>query len=140
MRIHALVVLLAGMIFAGPPAFAQSEADGAAIQSAIEAQLDAFNRDDSHAAYGFAAPNVKAIFPNAEIFMQMVQLGYAPVYRSSGHVFGGLAEVGGTLTQRVFITDAAGEGWLALYTVARQPDGSWKITGCSLARRPGESV
>ena len=139
MRIFALVALLAGLASA-QPSFAQSEADGIAIRSAIGAQLDAFNRDDSGAAYGFAAPNVKAIFQTPEIFMRMVQLGYAPVYCSSAHIFGGLEEIGGSLTQRVFITDAAGESWLALYTVARQPDGSWKITGCSLARRPGESV
>jgi len=139
MRILALVILLAGLGSA-QPAFAQSEADGIAIRSAIGAQLDAFNRDDSSAAYGFAAPNVKALFPTPQVFMQMVQLGYAPIYRSRSRVFAGLDDVAGTLTQRVFITDVAGEGWLALYTVAKQPDGRWKITGCSLARRPGESV
>lgn len=139
MRFVSFLAVLVGLTF-GQPAFAQSEADKAAIRSAVEAQLDAFNRDDSAVAYGFAAPNVKAIFPTAETFMQMVQSGYAPVYRSRSHIFGGLAERDGSLEQRVFITDANGEGWLALYTVARQPDGSWKITGCSLARRPGEAV
>lgn len=139
MRILALVFLLAGMAFTTPSS-AQSDADTAAIRAAVAAQLEAFKRDDAGAAYSFAAPNVKAIFQTPEIFMQMVQLGYEPVYRSRSHIFGGLEEVGGALTQRVFITDAAGEGWLALYTVARQPDGSWKITGCSLARRPSESV
>lgn len=139
MRPVRVLALLAALTL-GQPAAAQSAADKAEIRAAIAAQLDAFNRDDSAAAYGFAAPNIQAIFPTADIFMRMVESGYAPVFRSRSHIFGGLEERGGALEQRVFITDAGGEGWLALYTVAQQPDGSWKITGCSLARRPGEAV
>jgi hypothetical protein len=31
-----------------------------------------------------------------------------------------------------------GEFWAALYTLEQQPDGSWKITGCYILKKPGE--
>ena len=36
--------------------------------------------------------------------------------------------------QRVHIIDADGQAWEALYTLEQQPDGSLKITGCSLLK------
>ena len=41
--------------------------------------------------------------------------------------------------QRVHIVDANGEAWEALYTLEQQPDGSLKITGCSLLKA-GQAV
>ena len=38
--------------------------------------------------------------------------------------------------QEVIITDAAGTQWLALYSMELQPDGTWKISGCSLVKAP----
>jgi len=45
----------------------------------------------------------------------------------------------GTIAQRVHIIDANGEAWEALYTLEQQPDGSLKITGCSLLKA-GQAV
>jgi len=40
----------------------------------------------------------------------------------------------GHVAQRVHIVDEKGEAWEALYTLEQQPDGSLKITGCSLLK------
>jgi hypothetical protein len=120
------------------PAAAQTEAERAAVQNIIEQQLQAFLRDDATTAYSFAAPGIKAMFPNEGIFMQMVQQGYPQVYRPRSHEFGELVAKGRGLEQTVDLVDADGEFWTALYTLEMQPDGSWKITGCYIVKKPGE--
>jgi hypothetical protein len=40
----------------------------------------------------------------------------------------------GHIAQRVHIVDDNGEAWEALYTLEQQPDGSLKITGCTLLK------
>lgn len=113
----------------------QSRADDSGdVQAAITAQLDAFRAGDGNAAYSHAAPNVTAMFPTPEIFMSMVQRGYDPVYRSSGVTFGGLQPNGSGFRQEVFLSDATGQSWIASYTLARQSDGSMKITGVQIRR------
>ena len=108
--------------------------DLAAAQGVIRSQAEAFSRDDAAAAYSYAAPAIKGIFPQADIFMSMVQQGYAPVYRHKSFEFGEARVADGTIAQRVHIIDANGEAWEALYTLEQQPDGSLKITGCSLLK------
>jgi Domain of unknown function (DUF4864) len=119
-------------------ATAFSDADRVAVQGAISQQLKAFLADDGAAAYSFAAPGIKALFPTEEIFMDLVRRGYQPVYRSRSHRFGDLRETAAGLEQIVEIVDAAGEFWTARYTLEKQPDGSWKITSCTLLKKPGE--
>ena len=121
-------------------AAAFSDTDRAAVQSTIEQQLDAFLRDDGATAYSFAAPGIRAMFPSEDIFMQMVRQGYRPVYRWQSHEFGAIEETARGLTQSVDIVDAEGEFWTAVYTLERQPDGSWKISGCYLLKKPGVSA
>ena len=130
----SLVLALAG------GAAAQSDSDRAAVQTIIEQQLGAFLRDDAATAYSFASPGIKEMFPSEEIFMDMVRRGYQPVYRPRSHAFGAMRETGQGIEQIVDLVDAAGQEWTALYTLERQPDGSWKITGCFLLKKPGESV
>ena len=130
----SLVLALAG------GAAAQSGSDRAAVQTIIEQQLGAFLRDDAATAYSFASPGIKQMFPSEEIFMNMVRRGYQPVYRPRSHAFGAMRETGQGIEQIVDLVDAAGQEWTALYTLERQPDGSWKITGCFLLKKPGESV
>ncbi|UWU91540.1 DUF4864 domain-containing protein [Bradyrhizobium sp. CB1015] len=134
MRIAALLVAL--IVACHPAAFA---GDVAAAQSVIRAQEQAFVRDDAIAAYSFAAPAIKEIFSAPDIFMSMVQNGYAPVYRHKSFEFGESKTDGGWIAQRVHIIDANGEAWEALYTLEQQGDGSYKITGCSLLKA-GQSV
>ncbi len=135
MRFLFAIPLLLGL---SGPASAFTDADRTAVQGVIQQQLNAFLADDSAAAYSFAAPNIRQMFPTEEIFMNLVRQGYAPVYRSSSHTFRDLKETADGLEQIVDIVDASGQFWTARYTLQQQPDGSWKITGCSLLKKPGE--
>lgn len=115
-----------------------SDAEATEFQRIITSQLNAFSADDGASAYAFAAPNIQRLFPSPEIFLSMVKKGYAPVYRRQSYAFGKVGnEMGGQLTQHVTIIDANGKAWTALYAMERQPDGSWKISGCSLVEAPG---
>ena len=129
---RAIVLLLALLLGLAAPAAADD--DVAAAQSVIRAQEQAFSRDDAAAAYSHAAPEIKQLFPQADIFLQMVQQGYAPVYRHKSFEFGEARSDGGRIAQRVQIVDDNGEAWEAMYTLEQQGDGSLKITGCSLLK------
>ncbi|TPQ30444.1 DUF4864 domain-containing protein [Bradyrhizobium guangdongense] len=133
---RALLVLI-WMLLGGASALAAD--DIAAAQGVIRAQEQAFGRDDAAAAYSHAAPAIKQIFPAADIFLSMVQNSYAPVYRHRSFEFGEVKVDGTWIAQRVNIVDDKGDGWVALYTLEQQPDGSYKITGCSLLKA-GQSV
>jgi hypothetical protein len=132
-----LVAVLIGLGSAALPAIAAN--DVATAQGVIRSQEQALARDDAAAAYSYAAPAIHEIFPQAEIFLQMVQHGYAPVYRHQSFEFGESRVEGGRIAQRVNIVDDKGEAWEALYTLETQPDGSLKITGCTL-KKAGQSV
>ena len=129
---RAFLLLAAFLIGLAAPANAAD--DVATAQSVIRSQAEAFSRDDAAAAYSYAAPAIQGMFQPAETFMMMVQQGYAPVYRHKSFEFGEARLADGVIAQRVHIIDAEGEAWEALYTLERQPDGSWKITGCSLLK------
>ena len=135
MRIAALLVALSVALI-GLSARAD---DVATAQGVIRAQEQAFMRDDASAAYSHAAPAIKEIFPAPDIFMSMVQNGYAPVYRHKSFEFGESKVEGSSIAQRVHIVDANGEAWEALYTLEQQHDGSYKITGCTLLKA-GQAV
>ena len=129
------VLLCLALAFAAP-AYAD---DVANAQNVIRAQEQAFTRNDATAAYSYASPAIKKLFPQADIFMSMVQNGYAPVYRHKSFEFGESKNEGNWIAQRVHIVDANGEAWEALYTLEQQADGSYKITGCSLLKA-GQAV
>ena len=133
---RALALLVVFLIGFGSAAFAD---DVAAAQSVIRSQVQAFGRNDAAAAYSHAAPSIQQIFPQADIFLQMVQQAYPPVYRHKSFEFGEARAADGRIAQRVHIVDANGETWEAMYTLEQQPDGSLKITGCSLLKA-GQAV
>jgi hypothetical protein len=135
MRMLALLATI--LIGLGSTAFAADEV--AAAQSVIRSQEQALGHDDAVAAYSYAAPAIRQLFPQADIFMYMVQNSYAPIYRHKSFEFGEARAANGQIAQRVHIVDANGEVWEALYTLETQPDGSLKITGCSLLKA-GQAV
>jgi len=119
---------------------APGPADAAAIRSVISDQLGAFLRDDQTAAFADASPTIQQIFHDPETFMQMVRSAYQPVYRSSSVAFRELGMVEGRLVQRVYMVGPDGIAVLADYEMQRQPDGTWRINGCSIERAPDQGV
>ncbi|HZP20490.1 MAG TPA: DUF4864 domain-containing protein [Bauldia sp.] len=124
----AVILSLGGLARAGDVAAADQEA----FKSIIASQLDAFQHDDGAAAYSYASPTIKGIFPSPEQFMAMVRNAYQPVYRPQSVTFGPVADTPVGPTMKVFLTGPDGKSYVALYTMQRQPDGTWKINGCVL--------
>ena len=133
------IILLIALLFGLATAAPASADDVAAAQNVIRAQEQAFGRGDAAAAYSHAAPEIRQLFPQPDIFMQMVQQAYPPVYRHKSFEFGEARSADGRVAQRVHIVDDNGEAWEALYTLEQQADGSLKITGCSLLKA-GQAV
>ena len=127
------LVLLAALVL-GLAAPARAADDVATAQGIIRSQVEAFSRDDAATAYSYAAPAIQNMFPQADIFLGMVQHSYAPVYRHKSFEFGEAHAVDGRIAQAVHIVDADGVPWEALYTLEQQPDGSVKISGCVLLK------
>jgi hypothetical protein len=120
------IPLFAFLILCTLPAAAAD--DTAAAQSVIRSQVEAMARDDAATAYSYAAPAIHQRFPEANLFLGMVQQNYAPVYRHKSFEFGEVRAVDGN------IVDAEGVPWEALYTLEQQDDGSLKISGCMLIK------
>ncbi len=131
-----LLVLLSLLLAFAFPSFALADdaTPSDAAKAVIEKQLNAFARDDAVEAYSYASPQIQAMFPDPNIFFAMVVTTYPPVYHHSAVAFGPSEEKDGTLGQAVTFTDPNGEVWMALYTLQKQDDGRWTITGCVLSR------
>jgi hypothetical protein len=129
---RALVLLTTLLLGLALPARAAD--DGTTAQGIIRSQVEAFSRDDAATAYSYAAPAIQGMFPQADVFLGMVQRNYAPVYRHKSFEFGEARAIDGKIAQQVHIVDADGVPWEAMYTLELEPDGSVKISGCVLLK------
>jgi len=134
---RAFVLLVALLLSLAAPVRAAD--DVATAQGIIRSQVEAFSRDDAVTAYSYASPAIQNMFPQADIFLAMVQRSYAPVYRHKSFEFGEARAMDGKIAQVVHIVDADGVPWEALYTLELEPDGNVKISGCVL-RKTGQGV
>ncbi|WP_417774274.1 DUF4864 domain-containing protein [Stappia sp.] len=132
----AALCLLA-LVLPTRPALAQ---DGTVLRGLVEGQIAAFRAGDAERAYGFAAPDIRRLFPTPDRFIDMVKRGYPPVYQPGSVSFGRLRQNADGPVQEVYLTGADGKEWLALYSFEQQADGSWKISGCVLTTSPGASA
>lgn len=140
--VQRLILAMAAFAFAGLAA-ARAEvpdADRQAFRGIISSQIEAFQRDDGAAAFSYASPTIQGLFPSPERFMAMVRNGYQPVYRPKSVTFGPATETPRGPEQRVFVTGPDGRNWVAIYSLQKQPDGSWRINGCVLVEDAGESI
>ena len=137
-----LLVLFALIACALAPSVSRAQdapaSDGA--RQIIEKQLDAFAHDDAVAAYALAAPRIKAMFPDPNIFMAMVQAGYPAVYHHRSVEFGPSQVTDDAIGQTVTFTDADGQVWTALYALEKQSDGQWAIAGCVMKKSADKAL
>ena len=136
---RALCVLL--LALAPCAALAQVKAaDAAAVRKVIEAQIDAFRKDDAERAFSYATAEIRLTFGTPQNFMEMVRSSYAVVYRPRSVAFDAPVYAGDDeLVQPVRLTDAEGRAWIALYPMQRGSDGVWRTNGCQL-RRVGQET
>ena len=111
-----------------------SPADQETIRDIIRQQFDAFRREDGKAAFALASPGIQGMFGSARNFMAMVRQSYPQVYRPQEVEFRDIVDMNGRPTQRVLLIGPDGKPVIALYSMERQPDGSWRIDGCMLAK------
>jgi hypothetical protein len=128
-----LLVSLASTASAEQPADV-SPADSAGIQAVITGQIEAFRHDDADAAFAAAAPNIRSRFGTPERFLGVVRDLYQPVYRPRVFAFGELVTEDDELVQKVEVVGPDGVHQTALYSMVKQPDGTWHIAGCTLLK------
>ena len=132
--LFAAMLCLCGFAVAlaqGDPA-SPSPTDADAIRAVIEHQLAAFQRDDAAAAFSDASPGIQAKFGTPDTFMDMVRTGYQPVYRPRETEFRELVAGPEGLVQKVLFVGPDGRPVLAMYSMEREDDGNWRISGCVL--------
>ena len=127
--VAALSLLLASL---GAQAQALSATDAQRIIATVQGQLDAFAQDDAEKAFSFAAPNIRSLMVNADNFLAVVRNQYRVVYRPASVVFIKPQGQRNNAVLRVQMTDSDGDPWLATYSLERQSNTTWRITGCVL--------
>ncbi|MGA8051337.1 MAG: DUF4864 domain-containing protein [Burkholderiales bacterium] len=139
--LHALPALL--LALAPLVASAQQPlpaADARAVRHVIEAQLEAFRRDDAARAFSYATPGIRRTFGTPAAFMKMVRAKYPVVYRPQSVRFDTAYVVQREAVQPVHMTDEDGHAWVAYYPMERQKNGAWRINGCRLAKEQATAM
>jgi hypothetical protein len=116
--------------FADPAQF--DSADHTGVEQTIRGQMNAFQHDDADGAFSFAAPGTQQRFGDAQTFLDIVRRAYQPVYHPRNVDFSRLTNEDGAIVQRVELIGPDGAPYTALYTMEREPDGTWKIIACML--------
>jgi hypothetical protein len=130
LKIAIIVILMSGLGIGG------AQAQGADIKSTIDRQIEAFRADDFEAAFGFASPNLQRLFGSPENFRSMVTRGYPMVWKPAEVRYLELADVNGSLWQKVLIKDRKGVVHVLGYRML-ETDMGWKISGVQLFPSPG---
>jgi len=136
----AMLCLLAGAAVspAAQPAAGRTEASlpaaqWKAIQRVISEQRTALIAGNDKKAFGYASPGVRAQFGNAATFVTMVQTAYAPLLTARYVEFLEGAVIDGVVIQPLRLIDADNTVRVALYSMERQRNGTWRISGCQIA-------
>jgi hypothetical protein len=136
-RPRALLGALLLTLACAAPAQQLGGEEVSAMRRVIDAQLEAFSRDDHEGAFSLASPGIRERFGTAETFVRMVREQYAVVYRPASRAFLKPVVEDGTVIFPVQLSDRAGQVWVALYTMQRV-GGEWRVAGCQLV--PGAAV
>lgn len=131
LHLMTAVLMLLLAVAAAPRAHAGPVEDG---QRIIAAQIQAFLDDDADAAYGFASPAIRLLYPDKDRFFAMVKRGYSPVYRPDNFSFGRSKMSGDSVMQEVLIKGPDAVDWTAIYQLLKQPDGTLKINGVQMLK------
>jgi hypothetical protein len=138
--LQLLLVACVGLGAVSASAGGLNAKDQKAIIGVVQAQLDAFAHDDAALAFSYAAPNIRQQIGSAENFLAMVRNRYQVVYRPSSATFMQPHGEASKAILKVQLTDEGGDSWTATYTLQKQKDKAWRITGCEVAEATGTFV
>ena len=133
------IVVLASALH-GQASARVSAIDGKNMRIVVQAQLKAFAADNARQAFALAAPGLQAQFGTPEKFMAMVRSSYPMVYAPASVAFLQPESQDADVIQRVRMSDDRGKPWLAIYSLQRQKDKSWRISGCVVVESRGRFV
>lgn len=136
MVLAVTLVAPAAQTVAGP----LPDAEAQKIRGVIVAQFEAFAQDDAESAFQTATPAVREAIGSSGRFLALVRGAYPMVYRPSSVTFHKPEEEDGSVLQLVEITDSNAKSWLALFALERQPDATWRISGCVVAENKWQPV
>lgn len=131
-----VMVLMAAL---PPPAVSDpglSQQDTEQVQRVIVAQIQALADNDAERIFETTTPEVRAAIGSSGRFLAMMRGAYPMVYQPSAVTFHKPASGQDGAWQLVEITDREDQSWLALFALERQPDKTWRISGCLVAPNP----
>lgn len=109
------------------------ETDWAAVRKVIADQRGALKAGDAVKAFGYASPGIRGQFGDAEHFIAMVRTAYAALLTARYVEFLEGAVIDGAIIQPLRLIDRDNTVRVALYTMERQGNGTWRISGCQIA-------
>lgn len=127
------IALAAPVAAVGLHAEPMAEDDARSVRAVIVTQLQAFAENDADGAFQTTTPGVREAIGNPWQFLSMVRSAYPMVYHPESVTFMRAELLGGNVLQLAEIIDGDGESWLTLYSLERQPDASWRISGYLVA-------
>lgn len=104
-----------------------------AIKAVISQQRAALSAGEAARAFGYASPGIQEQFGDAETFMTMVRTLYAPLLTARYTEFLDGAVIDGVVIQSMRLIASDNSVLVALYTMEKQKNGTWRISGCRLA-------
>jgi hypothetical protein len=110
------------------------------VQAVVTAQLTAFTNEDAEAAFAAATPEVRKSVGDPSRFLDLVRGNYPMVYHPAGFAFLAPQVEQDQVLQAVALRDADDKTWIALFTLERQPDHSWRIGACIVAENDWRST
>jgi len=136
----ALAATVLGVPLASPARAAATTADSVladaewrAIKGTISEQLAALKAGDAGKAFVHASPSIRQQFGTAPNFLTMVRTAYGALIEARYTEFLEGALIEGQVIQPLRLVAPDNSVQVALYTMQKQPDGRWKISGCVLA-------
>jgi hypothetical protein len=73
-------------------------------------------------------------------YLRIVRDHYEPVYRHRDVEFGDFSDRDGKYEQTLTIVDDDNNVWTAIYMLDREPDGTWRTSGCVLVKSVESSL
>lgn len=138
--VHLILIAFIGLWALPASAVGLSPKDQKQIIEVVQAQLDAIAQDNAAKAFSYAAPNIRHLVGSAENFLEMVRSQYEVVYKPASTIFMQPSGEAGEAVLKVQMTDEDGNEWVATYTLQRQKNKTWLITGCAVAEATGTMV
>ncbi|MFC6760983.1 DUF4864 domain-containing protein [Sulfitobacter porphyrae] len=109
------------------------------IEGTINSQFEAFKADDFATAFTYATPSLQQLFQSPQNFQRMVTQGYPMVWRPAEVRYLELRERGGSMWQKVQITDAKGFTHILDYKMEETNMG-WRIGAVQILDAPGATA